>query len=193
MIYRIHHDDNYLMYVVPPVESMRKLGEQHGVFAFNSEPKPYASVWTPLQIEFHACEGKKAKAMPDVSEHFGRLFLSEKACQALNVLLETCGELLPVTHKNGTGYIFNPLITAEQLGAIDDKLTSHDQHGNLAHFGFVEAKLKDTAIFKTRLDTWTGIFCSDMLKQAYENAGLTGITFHPDVSNPVGEPYGTLQ
>jgi len=61
MIYRIHHDDNYLMYVVPPVESMRKLGEQHGVFAFNSEPKPYASVWTPLQIEFHACEGKKPK------------------------------------------------------------------------------------------------------------------------------------
>lgn len=109
------------------------------------------------------------------------------------MLLETCGELLPVTYKNGTGYIFNPLITAEQLGATVDKLTSHDQHGNLAHFGFVEAKLKDTAIFKTRLDTWTGIFCSDKLKRAYENAGLMGITFHPDVSNPIGEPHGTIQ
>ncbi|MEZ5505689.1 MAG: hypothetical protein R3F38_06790 [Gammaproteobacteria bacterium] len=86
MIYRIHHDENYLMHLVHPVESMRKLGEKYGVFAFNAEPKPYASVWTPLQIEFHASEGKKSKAMPDVSEHFGRLFLSERACQALKVL-----------------------------------------------------------------------------------------------------------
>lgn len=39
MIYRIHHDENLLMHVAPPVESMRKLGEEHDVFAFNSEPK----------------------------------------------------------------------------------------------------------------------------------------------------------
>lgn len=193
MIYRIHHDENLLMHVIPPVESMRKLGEQHGVFAFNSEPKPYAPVWKLLQIEFRACEGKKTKAMPDVSENFGRLFLSEKACEALKLLLEPCGELLPVSFKNGQGYIFNPLLTAEQLGAIDEKLTAHDQHGNLAHFGFVEVKLKDTAIFKTRLDTWKGIFCLANVKLAYERAGLTGVTFHPDVANPIGEPYGTIQ
>ena len=117
MIYRIHHDEHFLMHVIQPVESMRKLGEQHGMFAFNSEPKPYANVWKPLQIEFHACEGKKAKSMPDVSENFGRLFLSEKAWQALTPLLESCGELLPVTFKSGDGFIFNPLLTAEQLNA----------------------------------------------------------------------------
>lgn len=194
MIYRIHHNEAYLMHSVPPVEAMTKLGEQHGTFAFNAEPKPYAEVWQPLHIDFSPCTGSKAKAIPDISENFGRLFLSQKAYATLKDLLSNCGEFLPVTYGDGEqGYIFNPLLTAEQLRAVDKKLTTHDKHGNLEHFGFIEDKLQDTAIFKTELDTFKGIFCSEEVKQACEEAGLTGTNFNPDVSNPIGEGYGTEQ
>lgn len=194
MIYRIHHDENYLMHVIPPVESMKKLGAEHGTFAFNAEPKKYAEVWQPLHIEFAACTGKKTKTIPDISENFGRLFLSQKAYTTLKELLAESGEFLPVTFdKAGQGYIFNPLLTAEQLSAVDEKLTTHDQHGNLENFGFQKEKLKETAILKTQLDTFKGIFCNDAVKQACEAENLTGIRFHPDVANPIGEAYGTEQ
>ncbi len=194
MMYRIHHDENYLMHVIPPVESMNKLGAEHGTFAFNAEPKKYAEVWQPLHIDFQACTGSKAKEIPDISENFGRLFLSPKAFAALEALLTPCGEYLPVTYgKAEQGYIFNPLLTAEQLNAIDEKLTTHDQHGNLEHFGFQKEKLKNTAIFKTQLDTFKGIFCNEEVKQTCEAEHLTGVRFNPDVSNPIGEAYGTEQ
>jgi len=195
MIYRIHHKEAYLMHSVPPVEAMTKLGDKHGTFAFNAEPKPYAEVWQPLHIDFTPCTGSKANTIPDISEHFGRLFLSTKAHTALKDLLADSGEFLSVTYgKDGQqGYIFNPLLTAEQLNAVDPKLTTHDPHGNLEHFGFIEDKLKDIPIFKTELDTYKGIFCSEAMKELCEAEQLTGINFHPDISNPIGESFGTEQ
>lgn len=193
-IYRIHHNNAYLIHSVPPVEAMTKLGEQHGTFAFNAEPKPYAQVWKTLHIDFNPCTGSKAKEIPDISENFGRLFLSSKAYDVLKELLAVSGEFLSVTYGKGEqGYIFNPLLTAEQINAVDEKLTTHDQHGNLEYFGFVEEKLKDTAIFKTQLDTFKGIFCSEQIKQVCEAAHLTGVSFNPDISNPIGEAYCTEQ
>lgn len=194
MIYRIHSNEAYLMHSVPPVEAMAKLGEQHGTFAFNAEPKPYLQVWKTLHIEFRPCTGSRAKLIPDISENFGRLFLSQKAYTTLKNLLEQCGEFLPVTYSIGErGYIFNPLLTAEQLDAVDEKHITHDQYGNLENFCFIEAKLVDTAVFKTQLDTYKGIFCNEQIKQACEENGLTGIYFNQDISNPIGEAYGTKQ
>lgn len=193
MIYRIHHNERYLMHVVPPVESMTKLGEQFGTFAFNAQPIPYADIWQPLHIEFAPCEGSKASEIPDISENFGRLYVSHKAHEYLKELLTPHGEFLPVTFKGGEGHLFNPLTTAESLHAINESLTSHDAYGNLNHYGFMEAALGHTPLFKTELDTYKGIFCSDAVKIIYEANQLTGISFHPDLANPIGENYGTSQ
>lgn len=194
MIYRIHHNEAYLMHSVPPLEAMTKLGEQHGVFAFNAEPKSYTDVWKALHIDFSPCTGSKTKAVPDISENFGRLFLSAKAHAVLKDVLAECGEFLPVTYSEGErGFIFNPLLTVEQLDALDTELTIHDQSGNLEHFSFREEKLKDIAIFKTQLDTYKGIFCSEEVKKVCETAHLSGITFNPDISNPIGELYTSEQ
>ncbi|MFT7689203.1 MAG: hypothetical protein ACI9FB_004571 [Candidatus Azotimanducaceae bacterium] len=70
-IYRIHHDENYLMHVIPPVESMNKLGAEHRTFVFNAEPKKYAKVWQPLHIDFSPGTVSKAKAVP---RHFGEFW-----------------------------------------------------------------------------------------------------------------------
>lgn len=193
MIYRVHHDDRFLMYEVPAVEAMNKLGEEYGTFSFNAEPIPYKSVWKTLTIEFKACTRKTQKIIPDISENFGRLFLSKKAHTVLQVLLNSCGEFLPVIFDGGQGYIFNPLKTAEKYSAINEELLSYDEYGNLVHFAFHEIKLTDVPLFKTKLDTYTGIFCLEKIKSTCEDAGLTGVFFHPDISNPVGEPYSTAQ
>lgn len=193
MIYRLHHDESYLMHVVPPVESINKLGEKYGTFAFNAEPKSYKDIWQPLHIKFLACEGSQATVIPDISENFGRLFLSEKAHRELKTLLKSCGECLPVTFDGGQGYLFNPLLTAEQLNAVDKKLTVYDAYNNLESFSFVENNLGETNIFKTELDTYKGIFCSKTMKDACVASGLTGVVFYEDVSNPIGGCYGLSQ
>ncbi len=190
MIYRILHDESYLMHVIPPVESMTKLGEEHGTFAFNAEPKSYRDVWKPLEIEFRPCEGSKATEVPDVSENFGRLFLSERAFEVLGELLGQCGECLPVTFGGRKGYIFNPTLTAEQAGAVDNQLLSYDEHGNLSHFGFKEPNLLGVHVFKTELDLYKGVFCLESIKAAFTDANLTGIVFSEDASGPTGQAHG---
>jgi len=193
MIYRILHDETYLMHVIPPVESMTKLGEEHGTFAFNAEPKPYREVWKPLEIEFRPCEGSRATQVPDVSENFGRLFLSERAFDVLGELLQQSGECLPVTFGGRTGYIFNPTVTAEQHNAVIQSATAYDEHGNLAHFAFDESKLAGVSVVKTSLDLYKGIFCGEQLRDLCATEGLTGVTFSPDVSNPLGTSFGLVQ
>ncbi len=175
------------MHVVPPIESMNKLGEQYGTFAFNAEPLSYKNVWKSLVIEFQPSDKTTTDIIPDISENFGRLFISEKAYQAFNNILAECGEFLPVTYDGGQGYIFNPLVSAEQHNAVDDKLLSYDQYGNLEHLGFIEERLKNVSIFKSKLDTYKGIFCFEDFMKVYEKAKLTGISFHPDLANPIGK------
>lgn len=190
MIYRILHDESYLMHVIPPVESMTKLGEKHGTFAFNAEPKSYRDVWKPLEIEFRPCEGSKATEVPDVSESFGRLFLSERAFEVLGELLTPCGECLPVTFGDKKGYIFNPTLTAEQANAVDELLLSRDVHGNLINFGFKEGNLVGASVFKTELDLYKGVFCLEPVKTAFVGGELTGVVFSEDVGNPIGTALG---
>lgn len=193
MIYRILHDESYLMHIIPPVESMAKLGEEYGTFAFNSEPTTYRDVWKPLEIEFRSCEGSMATEVPDLSENFGRLFLSEKAFSALGELLQQSGECLPVTFSGRKGYIFNPTVTAEQHNAVIQSATAYDEHGNLVHFAFDEARLAGVSVVKTNLDLYKGVFCGEQLKELCLTERLTGVTFSPDVSNPLRTSFGSVQ
>ena len=192
MIYRMYHDLRYAMHVVPPIESMEKLGEQYGTFAFNASPIAYVEIWKPLTIEFRRCSGttKTSLTVPDISVNFGRLAFSERAAEVLRPVLACAGEFLPVSHKDGRAFIFNPLITAEALRAIDASLTTYDAHDNLTHFGFLAEKLANIPLFKTELDSYKGIFCSSQIKALCEQENLTGAYFGTDVSNPIGEPYG---
>ena len=193
MIYNILQDDTYLIHIVPPVESMQKLGEQYGTFAFNPDPVSYQEVWSPLEIEFSTCEKHTQNIIPDLSENYGRLYMNEKAHMALCDLLTASGEFLLVTSQGQQGYIFNPLHTAEQHGAVNAELLGYDEHGNLVHYGFFEEKLKNIHIFKTELDNCTRLFCSEVFKTAIEDAAFKGIYFNPDLANPIGKAYGIVQ
>ncbi len=194
MIYRIHSDKNYLVHQIPPIEALSKLDEEHGKICCSFSPKEYLTGWVPINIEFNA-HTRKAIHMPDVSLDYGRLFLNEKAYQQFNGLIGHCGEFLPVSYSLGTGYIFNPLKTAEDSEAIDNALLSHDQHGNITNYGFYEHQIIESKniIFKTALDSYLGNYCLDTFKEAFDHSGLKGLVFNSDISNPINEAYELSQ
>ena len=191
-IFRIYGDDqHYLNFVVPGSEVIKKLGGKEYPFHIDRTPKPYAHVWTEaLEVDFYYGKQGKGKTIPDIIDNNGRLFLSPKAYDALHEILKSSGEFLPVYHKDGKGYIFNPLLSAEAMDGINKSLTTHDQYGNLTNFGFLEDKVKHATLFKTELDSYLGIFCSEEFKKIIEENKLCGITFGLDLGNPIGGTHG---
>ncbi|MCI0507599.1 MAG: hypothetical protein L0Z73_16015 [Gammaproteobacteria bacterium] len=192
-LYRIYGDDaHYLNFVIPGQEVIKKLGGRDYPFHIDRSPKPYSQVWKePLQIDFYYGDYAKGKTIPDIAENGGRLYFSEPAYKALHKLMEDCGEFLPVIHRDGKGYIFNPLKTAEEVEGIDGKKTVYDVNGNLESFSFHEKRVKSFMVFRTKLDTYLGIFCQEAFKRAVEDGGFTGINFGSDLSNPLGTAYRT--
>ncbi|MCX2796366.1 hypothetical protein OQJ62_15680 [Microbulbifer thermotolerans] len=187
---RIHNDDRYFFYAIPIDEVMEKLGE-NCTFHMNSAPIAYSESWKePLFLDFGpAMEGEKCEfeEIPDLCVNIGRLFLSERAYSQLHEDLRQDGEFLPVVYEGGTGYIFNPLTIAEDHDALDQSVTTADEFGELQNLGILEDKLPEsTMVFKCKADFYHGVFCTDAFKRAVEDAGLTGIYFHPDLSNIFG-------
>lgn len=191
-LYRIHADDRYLNYVIHGSEIIKKLGGRDHPFHIDRRPKRYAELWTkPLEVDFHYGDHTKGKDIPDIAANNGRLYLGEPAYGRLHSIIEASGEFLPVRHDGGSGYVFNPLMTAEEVDGIDESRTVHDAHGNLAHYAFHEDRVREFAIFRTEMDTFLGIFCQDSLKSAVEEAGFNGILFGRDYSNPIGAAFGS--
>ncbi|OZG73081.1 hypothetical protein BTA51_11325 [Hahella sp. CCB-MM4] len=193
MIYRIHHDDQFLTFEIPTREVLNKLGRAYP-FHINRSPIEYAEVWKePLHIVFRPPESSTKDVVPDLAEVDGELFISSRAYDVLKNVFDGHGEFLPVTFEGGSGYLFNVLTIAEKLDGLDSKLTGYDKHGNLEHFGFREDVMGEIPVFRAEIDSFQGIFCSGMVKELIEENRLTGVYFHVDLANPVGDSYGTAQ
>ena len=186
-IYRIHNDDRYTVYHISSSEVINKLGRAYPIHIDHS-PVRYADVWPDeFAIAFLADVDSDATEVPDISLSGGKLYLSEAAYAALGELLKNDGEFLAVQHQGGSGYLFNPLVIAEEHGALNSERTVYDPHGNLEHFEFIESALGSAVVFRTELDSFTGLFCQDNFKQAVSDTGLTGISFQPDLANFGGD------
>ncbi len=127
--------------------------------------------------------------MPDISEHYGRLFLSQKAYEALSELLKNDGEFLPVNYEDGSAYIFNTLSVAESVNGLDEALSLKDEYGQRKNVAFHEDRVKDFMIFKTEFDSYISAYIQDELKQAIEAADLKGVYFTPDLGDPFSSVY----
>lgn len=191
-LYRIYGDDaRYLNFVEDASDFEEKMGEDC-VFHLDPTPRPYADVWeTPMLVDFHYGNQGRNKLIPDIAENGGRLFFSAAAHDRLHGTIESAGEFLPVHHRDGTGYLFNPLKSAEDVDGVDQAKTAYDAHGNLIHYAFHEDRVAAFPIFKTAMDAYNGLFCHDSFKTAVEQSGLKGILFGGDYSNPVGTAFGS--
>jgi len=184
-VHRILNDDSYYTFVIPTREVLDKLGREHP-FHIDRSPVPYSDVWKePLFLDFGGEEGEtKHEVVPDLAMRNGRLFFNEKAYALLGADLQKDGEFLPVNYEGGTGYIFNPLTIAEKFWAVDDRITTYNEYGEVQNLGLFEEKLPaGTMVFRCEATKYAGVFCTDQMKEAVEDAGLVGIFFHPDLAN----------
>src|SRR3990167_2976035 len=183
MIHVIHPDARqYMTHVLDSKDARRKLGPDTQ-FHFNQRPVSYAHQWHPLEIGFARAAGIKKAAMPDLMIRNGRLFLNEKAHNALKKLLTPCGEWLPVTYSGNSGYLFNILALAESVDGLDIGRCSKNSFVELQSLAFIEERVQTFAIFRTAYDDFMGAYCNDDFKQAVEKAGLTGLSFSADLGN----------
>lgn len=95
------------------------------------------------------------------------------------------GEFLPIKSNESAsyGYIFNPLKTAEEFNAINESAVTHTTWGEVDSLGFNEEKLSNAALFRTELDSFRGIYCTEVFKQIVEKENLEGLIFSVDLDD----------
>lgn len=184
MIYKIQPNlFKFKQFTLDADEIEEKLGEDCLIF-MDSRPTHYAPIWKTLQVEFfdEYPGGSDIKQRPDIMpDLLGKLFLNEKAFKVLAPLLETAGEFLPVKFDNQRGAIFNPLLIADELQAVDTARTTFDQWDALIAPAFIDDRLQDAPIFRTALDSFRGIYCGEAVKKAIETAGFSGVVLSEDL------------
>lgn len=183
MIYVIQPDVlNYKTFVIEGKEIRQKLGKD-SIFHFDQRPKKYAEEWQEINIEFAKVSGRNKGEMPDIILRNGRLFLNEKAYAGLHDSLASHGEFLPVAFDSSRGFLFNPLTIAENLNALDKKLSTKNEYNELQSIAFHEEKLDNIEIFRAEFDNYMGVYCQDNLKSLTESLHLKGLIFSTDLGN----------
>lgn len=184
MIYVIQPDvTRYLSFVLDGKEVRRKLGRDT-MFHFDPSPKSYIDHWKTIEIDFAKLSGGPRGDMPDMIVRNGRLFLTGSAYQRLAETIKQDAEMLSVTYGEGeSGYLCNVLTIAEELGALDEKLSTKNGFGELQSLSFHEDKLNGVALFRTFFDSCMGLYCSEAFKTLVETAGLKGVLFSADLGN----------
>lgn len=155
-------------------------------FNVNYSPRPFLMhVKSPLKVNFSREESAfSGNEIPDISEHYGRLFLSSKAYDVVKGLIKNDGEFLPVEYEKGCAYIFNTLSVAESVNGLNKQLSIKNEYGEHLNMTFHQDKTKDLMIFKTSFDGYINAFIQEELKQAIEDAELKGVYFTSNLGAP---------
>lgn len=135
----------------------------------------------------------KNKAIPDIAEFQGRLLLNEKAYSTLKQLIEKDGDLIPAISESGNGYIFTPLRKAEDVDALDRKLSKKSDWGDVEHLVFIEEKLEPFSLFRADYNNCMRLYCQETIKNAIANGDLSGLYITNDLANIFPEGTATLR
>ncbi len=147
------------------------------MFAINLLPNSWLNRWQGLTLHFYdAYKSKKAKRRPDITVFEKRLFMSKKAKNALEPILEDLGEYLPVTCDGVDSFIFNPL---KVLGVNESLSVREDYETKAIVFNDQNFPL----IFKTEFDDYVRLFCTDEFKKVVEDNNFLGLYFQADLAN----------
>lgn len=160
----------------------------------NHEPRSWQSVFSgPVPVLFLILnKDDKNKAIPDIAEFQGRLFLNEKAYGTLKQFIEKDGDLIPAMSESGNGYIFTPLRKAEDVDALDRKLSKKNDWGDVEHLVFIEDKLESFSLFRADYTNCMRLYCQEAIKNAITNGGLSGLYITNDLANIFPEGTATL-
>lgn len=151
----------------------------------NHQPRTWRGVFPdPIPVTFPVLSSDdKSKTIPDIAEFQGRLFLNEKAYQALKQVIEKDGEFILATVDGGKGYIFTPLRKAEDVEGLDSSLSKKNEWEDVEHLVFVEDQVRDFNLFRAEYTACMRLYCQESFKDAVQNAKLSGLYFSPDLAN----------
>ncbi len=149
----------------------------------NNAPRSFKDIITePLNVSFpEGTKEQKGCTIPEIAVFQGRLFLSMRAYNILKTQIEDDGEFLPLNYENGEGFMFTPLRVAEEVDAIDTKLSRKNEWGDLEHLAFNESKVKDWLLFRTKFENYFGLHCQEAVKNAIKTKQLKGLYITPDL------------
>ncbi|WP_444995436.1 hypothetical protein [Aliikangiella sp. IMCC44359] len=191
MLYKlIFNGEKYLNFFFDRKQISRILGERtisnkEKFINYNHCPRSYVGVFDEsLNFDFSSSDKEdKGKPIPDIVVASGRLFLSQKAYDVLYPLIKNDGEFLSVNYQKGEGYFFIPL----QVADVDKKVTMKNEWEDIVSLGFSEDDVKEFSVFRTEYDAFIGLYCQDYIKDAIEQAGLTGLFITNDLANIFAE------
>ncbi|MDN3638771.1 hypothetical protein QWY82_08125 [Simiduia curdlanivorans] len=174
MIYSVHPDyQNYCLFNMEAKSTRAVLGED-SLFHVNHAPVSVLARWAPVALDFFSAGAKSVTAIADVTAYQGRLYLNEKAREALLPIIAANGELLPVYYEAGEGFVFNLLAVEDQ--ALDTKLCTKNEWGDITWIAFHEQQVR-ADVFRIKYDGYSSVFCRESFKNAYEAADLKGLLF----------------
>ena len=151
----------------------------------NHQPRAWGGVFPdPIPVTFPVLSSDdKSKTIPDIAQFQGRLFLNEKAYQALKQVIEKDGEFILATAGGGKGYIFTPLRIAEDVEGLDSSLSKKNEWEDVEHLVFVEDQVRDFNLFRAEYTACMRLYCQESFKDAVQYAKLSGLYFSPDLAN----------
>lgn len=185
-LYSIYADsDTFRTIAFDSDQMFEEYGSLRNHFSVNYEPVPFAGrMNSPFQISL---SGKNSEfsgdEIPDISEHYGRLYLSIKAYEAIGDLIKGDGEFLPALCDGKEAFIFNTTRVAEDADGLDEKLSVKDAMGNCINVAFHSERVSEFMIFKTEFDGFISAYCQSELKDAIDAADLKGVYFTQDLGN----------
>jgi hypothetical protein len=187
MIHKLIFDsENYLDFFFDEEQIEKTLGEmtlenRDDHINLNHAPRSFKDIFKePLIFNFSPVSKEdKNKPIPDIVVDMGRLFLNQKAYDVLWPLIKDDGEFLPVRYQEHNGYFFIPL----QVVQPDKKVSIKNEWEDMVSLGFHEDEVKKFSIFRTEFDAFIGLYCQDSIKDAIEQAALTGLFITCDLAN----------
>ncbi|GLS26340.1 hypothetical protein [Marinibactrum halimedae] len=186
--YTMVFDEGYLRMLWDAAHVRSLVGEyniDHRI-DINSGPVAHKNVFKePIRVSFdYSHPDYKGRIRGDLSVQEGRLYLNQKALNALKPLIDDDGDIIEVIdEKNEIGYVFTPLQVAEKVDAIDMKLTQINQWGDPEHLAFYEDRLERWNIFRCELNSYMSLQCSQAVKDLIEKFNLKGVFFTPSLGN----------
>lgn len=93
------------------------------------------------------------------------------------------GEFLPITFGDESAYLFNILAVADDVGGLDEKLSTKDEFDEMKSLAFHQDKVEGFSVFRTAFNNFMYVYCNATLKQAIEHEKLTAVIFSKDLGN----------
>lgn len=139
--------------------------------------------WMNVSSTFIQDETREPLPIPDISLWLpgAALVLSTKAMNALGSMIGNFGEILPVNCDGEPFFIFNCLNMVEADPNQSEHLVESGLVVGVKRIGFSSTDIAKSAVFKSRFDNCTALYCNDVLKLAAEQSGLLGIKFTPSL------------